>query len=160
MSNYRVKGNSTGAILTEMATTEGVPFPANIQLPADEEGRDLVLSHFWSIIRVRSKKDWDARPFDVNLAGQLAVAMYAAQKAMEDIIATGHTIENPRGTPIMNPSVTAWSNISGRVQSLLSKMHLTLDDSHARGANAAGKAATGVRAEIEGVKGGFLAKPQ
>ena len=158
MAQQRLSGKSMEVLAEELLNDSGVPFPDFIALPEDNEARMLIMRHFDSIIKVRTKKEWVQKPFEVNLAAQLAVAMHAAQLAMDDVIKNGHTSMSVKGTPVANPSVGVWSNISGRIYALLGKMHLTLDTSQARSVNNAGREVAGTIADLED-GGDLLAKP-
>jgi hypothetical protein len=72
--------------------------------------------YFDAIVRAREASSWDT--LHLILAGQLAQSLAQLDLANSDIADRGLMVENPRGTPIVNPSVSAKTSLAGSVMQL------------------------------------------
>jgi hypothetical protein len=72
--------------------------------------------YFDAIVRAREASSWDT--LHLILAAQLAQSLGQLDLANFDIADRGIMIENARGTPIVNPSVSAKTSLAGSVMQL------------------------------------------
>jgi phage terminase small subunit len=72
--------------------------------------------YFDAIVRAREASSWDT--LHLIMAAQLAQSLGQLDLANSDIADRGIMIENARGTPIVNPSVSAKTSLAGSVMQL------------------------------------------
>ena len=87
-----------------------------IEPPADSDFNASQLTVFNEVIEEFAKVDWT--PHTIRLAASLAMSLWMLQDAQRDLLTEGYTSESARGTPCINPLVSATNMLSGQVMSL------------------------------------------
>jgi hypothetical protein len=150
----RSDSNSTTAALAGFAgAMDKVAVPEGVQLRSDEE--HTIWEQF---TRARSKEDW--RDLDLILLAKV-VRMEADIREQQRVLdADGMTVENKRGTMVVNPLVAVIDTLERRQLAVIRSMSLNQQHSDPRTINAAAKTGTKARNVVKevGVEG-LIAMP-
>ena len=114
---------------------------------------------FWdSIVMARARDRWDTA--DLEIAGNLARCKADIERLQSEIDKEGDTIENARGTMVMNPKHTLLETLSRRAVALSRMLHVHAEAKQGP-AEKQGKALTAEKNARETVKskGNLIAMP-
>lgn len=111
----------------------------------------LAQTYFERVVRSRETESWDEN--HILLATNLAVTYAQVDIANDDIKARGLMVKSDKGTPVVNPAVTAKSNLMASVLQLNKALGLSASQIGASGKNqdARNKAERQVRETIEAI---------
>lgn len=87
-----------------------------IEPPADMDFDERQEKVFDEVISEFAKVDWSDHT--IRLAASLAMSLWMLQDAQRQLLDEGYTSESSRGTPCINPLVSATNMLSGQVMSL------------------------------------------
>ena len=116
------------AIATELATVAGLATPLDppkgVTLPPDARLR------FDRIVRARAKDSWN--DLDLEHAANLSCCLADLERLREEVRNEGDTIENHRGTLVVNPKHSLLETLSRRAVALSRMLHVHAEATQGR----------------------------
>ena len=100
----------------EMARAKPPEPPEHIEVPDD------AMPHWWAIVRAREYNAWTGP--DLEHAANLACCLHDCERLRREIRVEGDTVENQRGTQIVNPKHTLLEQLSRRSVALSRLVHV------------------------------------
>lgn len=99
--------SATAAINAAKNVAMGDPMPpSHVQISAD------ALPYFISIVRARTREEWDE--YQLMVAAQMAECMAEQREMAAMLVLEGRVIPNDRGTPVANPLSSMLERLAGR----------------------------------------------
>lgn len=143
----RVKRTPTNTVAGQIAATKNIQKKIEPAYLLNESQ----LQYFGRVVRSREVESWDEN--HILLATNLAVTYVQLDEANEDIAQRGLMTKSDKGTPVVNPAVTAKSNLMASVLQLNKALGLSASQIGASGKNqdARNKAERAARDVIEKV---------
>jgi len=131
----------------QIATTKSIMQKVNPAYPLDE----LQTNYFERVVRSRETESWDEN--HILLATNLAVTYAQVDAANDDIKSRGLMTKSDKGTPVVNPAVTAKSSLMATVLQLNKALGLSASQMGTSGKDqeARNKAERTARSVIEAV---------
>ena len=123
-----------------------------VQPPAHVALRETDWPFWHSIVSARAKDSWNNA--DLEMAGNLARTKADIDRLGKEIDEEGDTIENQRGTPVMNPKHTLLETLSRRAVALSRMLHVHAEATQGRARD------TGKRGKAEQETEGALEQVQ
>lgn len=130
--------------------------PAHVLLSPDAE------PYFADIVRARARDEWN--DMQLTVAAQLAECMADQQNESDALLIEGRVIKNDKGTPVMNPRMTACEQLARRQMALTRTLQMggrvpggEGDARNKAGARKVEAAARRARAQVEAEDDGLLA---
>lgn len=143
----RVKRQSTNSVAGQVELTKSLLKRTSPAYPLNPHQE----SYFNRILRSREIESWDDN--HILLATNLAVTYVQVDIANNEISAKGLMVKSDKGTPVVNPAVTAKSNLMASVLQLNKALGLSASQMGTSGKNqdARNKADRDARDVIEAV---------